>query len=78
MAESWGFSPVDRDGLIFASYNSSDYRRVAPIALEMRKMGLPVWYDNGLVASADPWGAQISKRIDRAAALVIFVTKGIF
>ena len=78
MAEYWGFEQVDCDGLIFTSYNSLDWRRVAPIALELRKLGVPVWYDYGLEAGTRGWRTQISVHIEKAAALVIFVTKGIF
>lgn len=78
MAEYWGFDQIDTDGLIFTSYNSLDWRRVAPIALELRKLGVPIWYDYGLEAGTKDWGTQISIHIDKASALVIFVTKGIF
>lgn len=81
MAEFWGFDQIDRKGLVFTSYNSLDWRRVAPIALEMRKLGVPVWYDYGLEAGTDAWRTQISIHsihIEKASTLVIFVTKGIF
>jgi len=78
MAEFWGFDQVDTDGLIFTSYNSLDWRRVAPVALELRKLGVPVWYDYGLEAGTSEWGTQITRHIKKSSALVIFVTKGIF
>ena len=78
VAEHWGFEQVDCDGLIFTSYNSLDWRRVAPIALELRKLGVPVWYDYGLEAGTSEWGTQITRHIKKSGALIIFVTKGIF
>lgn len=78
MANFWGFDPINIDGLVFASYNSHDWKRVKNIALELRKLGVPVWYDYGLMAGTDEWATQISVRIKMASAVVIFVTKGIF
>ena len=78
MAEFWGFDPYGEKGLIFVSYNSLDWERVAPIALELRKLGVPLWYDYGLKAGTDAWGAQISTHIEKASAVIIFATKGIF
>ncbi len=77
MGEYWGFDPCE-GGAFFTSYNSLDWRRVAPIALELRKMGFPVWYDYGLEAGTSTWREQISIHIDCAHAVLLFVTKGIF
>ena len=41
MANFWGFDPINIDGLVFASYNSHDWKRVKNIALELRKLGVP-------------------------------------
>ncbi len=77
MGEYWGFDPCE-GGAFFTSYNSLDWRRVAPVALELRKLGVPVWYDYGLEAGTVTWREQISIHIDCACAVLLFVTKGIF
>ena len=78
MAEFWGFDQVDVKGLIFTSYNSLDWKRVEPIVLELRKLGVPMWYDYGLKAGTDAWGTQITRHIKKASAVILFVTRGIF
>lgn len=78
MAEFWGFDQIDVDGLVFTSYNSLDWKRVKNIALELRKLGVPVWYDYGLEAGKKDWETQIARHIRIASVLVIFVTEGIF
>lgn len=78
MAEYWGFDEIDADGFIFTSYNSLDWHKVAPIAFELRKMGVPVWYDYGLESGTSEWGTQIARHIKSSGAVIIFVTEGIF
>jgi len=77
MAENWGFSPCEGNAF-FVSYNSHDWRIVAPIANELASMGYPVWYDYGLEAGTSTWREQISIHIDRAHAVILFITNGIF
>ncbi len=77
MSEFWGFAPCEGSAF-FASYNSLDWQRVAPIARNLVTMGYPVWYDLGLQAGTKKWREQISNHIDCACAVVLFVTNGIF
>lgn len=77
MANNWGFIPKEGKSY-FISYNSLDWQRIAPIASELVTMGYPVWYDLGLHAGTTTWREQISRHIDDAYAVILFVTKGIF
>lgn len=77
VAEFWGFAPCEGSSF-FASYNSLDWQRIAPIARGLMSMGYPVWYDMGLQAGTKKWREQISLHIDSAYAVILFVTNGIF
>ena len=64
MATNFGFDPVDQYGSYFISYNSEDAKRVAPIARMMFECGVPVWYDQGLIAGR-LWEEQIAEQIEK-------------
>ena len=74
MAADFGFTPDERAGSYFISYNSEDADRVAPIARELHEKGVPVWYDYGLEYGRS-WKAQIAKHISSSKAVILFVTK---
>lgn len=77
MAEDWGFPP-DKGKAFFISYNSTDWKRAAAIAKELKAMGYPVWYDKGLEAGTKHWKQQISESIHNCYAVIVCVTSGIF
>ncbi len=74
MAANFGFTPDERAGSYFISYNSEDADRVAPIVRELHEKGVPVWYDYGLEYGRS-WKAQIAKHISSSKAVILFVTK---
>ena len=74
MSTYFGFTPSNQSGSYFISYNSEDAERVAPIALAMHQSGVPLWYDQGLVAG-EQWEKQIAEHIASCKAVIMFVTK---
>lgn len=76
MARDFGFLPTENDKYYFISYNSEDAERIAPIARGLHQVGVPVWYDRGLIYGKE-WDEQISVQIGRAEAVILFFTRGI-
>ena len=74
MSTYFGFTPSNQSGSYFISYNSEDAERVAPIAFAMHQSGVPLWYDQGLVAG-EQWEKQIAEHIASCKAVIMFVTK---
>ena len=77
MAANFGFTPDERAGSYFISYNSEDADRVAPIVRELHNQGVPVWYDYGLVYGL-LWEVQITQHISQCTSVILFATKKLF
>ena len=70
----FGFDPIDSNDYYFISYNSSDAKRVGKIVREMYFLGIPLWYDRGLIPGEE-WEKQIAEKIRNCSEVIIFITK---
>ncbi|MGN0474421.1 MAG: DUF6273 domain-containing protein [Acutalibacteraceae bacterium] len=78
MATNFGFDAVSCPGEhSFASYSRADGERVGRIALELHKMGMPIWYDNGLIPSYE-WEKEILKQVRLSKFTIFFLTSDLF
>lgn len=77
MAADFGFLPSNQDGAYFISYNNEDSGRVGTIVRELNALGIPMWYDCGLVYG-DEWERQIAAHIRSCKAVIMFITKNLF
>ena len=75
MATDFGFSPRMTDDIYFISYKTEDSERVGSITRVMDYMGLPMWYDKGIDKGKGEWEKQISSKISKCKAVIIFITK---
>ena len=71
-----GFQAVVDGEFYFVSYNSNDCDRIAPYAKQIDGMGIPLWYDKGLVYG-ERWEEEIGLRIAASRGFVLFFTEGI-
>lgn len=62
----------------FISYNSEDADRVAEIARELNRHGIPLWYDYGLSHCGSDWDEQIADHVESCKAVIMFITKNVF
>lgn len=73
MAKNLGFPPSNEKSAYFISYNSEDAGRISSTAMELYRLGLPLWYDNGLKYDEE-WPKQIADHIQTAPALLMFIS----
>lgn len=73
MAKYLGFKPSPDQGAYFISYNSEDAGRIRSTAMELYRLGLPLWYDNALKYNEE-WPKQIADHIQTAPALLMFIS----
>lgn len=73
MSDFWGFFPVDSEGQIVFCYDDVDWRDYETIALELRKSGVPVWYDYGFEAGTKEWKQELEKHLRKANAVVFLI-----
>ena len=59
---------------IFFSYNHDNADRVYPVIERMAQDGIRVWYDDGL-RPGDDWPEVIAEHLDKAAAMVVAVSR---
>ncbi len=76
MSNYLGFMPTKGENYYFVSYNNDDAEQVSETACALNNAGIPLWYDYGL-KYGDEWERQITERIVKARALLLFFTKGI-
>lgn len=76
MARDFGFMPAEGPEYYFVSYNSEDADRIAPVAKHLAEAGIPLWYDRGLI-HGEKWEEQITGKIAKAKAVMLFFTRGI-
>ena len=72
-----GFTATTSNDYYFLSYNTEDAHRVRPIAVELDRGGLPMWYDYDIKYGED-WRHKISKKIKYCRAIILFITAGMF
>ena len=77
MARDLGIQVTEKEEFYFISYNSEDKDRVADYVKSLDEYGLQMWYDKGLHVG-DKWENEISSRIEKCQAVIMFITKGIF
>ncbi len=78
MACYFGFDAVSKPGEHwFISYSRFDTDRIKKIVLQMHDMGIPIWYDNGLLAG-DEWKLNIVENIRNSKLVIFFLTKDLF
>ncbi|MFX0044192.1 MAG: TIR domain-containing protein, partial [Candidatus Hodarchaeota archaeon] len=58
---------------VFASYAHTDKLQVYPIIDYLDKIGVKVWYDEGIPASEN-WKKSIVENIERCGAFLVFIT----
>lgn len=71
-----GFEPDAAAPYYFISYNSEDAERVRPVAEELKKKGIPLWYDYGIPYDSK-WNSVITEKIHECEAVILFYTNGI-
>ena len=76
MSNYLGFTPTNSPEYYFISYNNEDAGRIGPLACEMDRAGIPLWYDYG-IEYGEKWGLQINQKLGGAKAMLLFFTKGI-
>jgi len=59
---------------VYLSYTHKDSERVVPIAKELRKLGLSVWLDQEVSASAH-WMEEIERALHESPVLVLFLSQ---
>ena len=75
---NFGFNAVSLPGMhCFVSYSRSDKERVAGVALALYQMGLPIWYDNGLIPGTI-WQEEILNHVKTSRVTIFFLTKQLF
>lgn len=62
---------------VFLSYSRTDEARIKGIALELHKVGLPIWYDDGLIPG-NLWKKEIRRQVKESRVTVFFLTKELF
>ena len=62
---------------IFLSYSRTDTERVKGIALELHKLGLPIWYDDGLIPG-NIWEDEIYDNVTQSRITIFLLTKELF
>ena len=62
---------------IFLSYSRTDEARIKGIALELHKIGLPIWYDDALIPG-NLWKKEIRQQVKESCVTVFFLTKELF
>lgn len=76
MATNFGFEPVITGEQYFISYNNQDSERIGAIARELHSMGIPMWYDKGILVGEE-WEKQITLNIKNCKAVILFLTKAL-
>lgn len=74
MASNLGFLPSAAKPFYFISYCNKDASRVSSIAVELNKMGVPLWYDRGL-PYGEEWEKDLCKKIAASEGVVFFFTR---
>jgi len=77
MASLLGFKPVTEGERNFLSYNRDDSHRIKPIAMKLDEMGIPMWYDDGIL-HGDNFETEISRQIRASKTVIMFITTGVF
>lgn len=74
-----GVVPAHGGKYIFISYNREDAPIVRRYTVALRKLGVRLWYDLGIVSSSKiTWANQIEKHIEDCEGVVMFLSRGIF
>ena len=74
----FGFDAESRPGEhIFLSYSRGDAGRIKGIASELHGMGLPIWYDDGLIPG-NRWESEILNNVIQSKMTVFFLSKELF
>lgn len=74
----FGFNADSRPGeQIFLSYSRGDAARIKGIASELHRMGLPIWYDDGLIPG-NRWKQEILDNVIKSRMTVFFLSKELF
>ncbi|MFX0040275.1 MAG: tetratricopeptide repeat protein [Promethearchaeota archaeon] len=58
---------------IFVSYSHTDRLQVYPIIDYLNKIGINIWYDEGISVSED-WKSSIVDNLERCSAFLVFIT----
>ncbi|WP_349437418.1 TIR domain-containing protein [Pararhizobium sp. A13] len=67
---------MDQDeNLVFFSYTTLDRDRVSEVADALAASGVQVWMDYKRIRGGQDWNFEIRKALDRAAIIVVFVSK---
>ncbi|GAG60629.1 unnamed protein product, partial [marine sediment metagenome] len=58
---------------VFASYSHTDKLQVYPIIDYLNKIGLNIWYDEGIPISEN-WKKSIVENLDKCSGFLVFIT----
>ena len=61
------------ESFVFASYSHTDKLQVYPIIDYLNKIGLNIWYDEGIPISEN-WKRSIVENLDKCKAFLLFIT----
>ena len=68
------FKAYEGDGpFIFVSYSHTDRLQVYPIIDYLNRIGVNIWYDEGIPISED-WKKSIVENLERCSAFLVFIT----
>ena len=54
--------PDSGEGYYFVSYSHKDYKEVLTVILQLRELGIKIWYDRGL-ETGKSWSEEVKRRI---------------
>ena len=68
------FKAYEGDGpFVFVSYSHTDRLQVYPIIDYLNRIGINIWYDEGIPISED-WKSSIVDKLERCNAFLVFIT----
>ncbi len=68
------FKAYEGDGpFVFVSYSHTDRLQVYPIIDYLNRIGVNIWYDEGIPISED-WKKSIVENLERCSAFLVFIT----
>lgn len=76
MSQYLGFTPKNTGEYYFLSYNSEDSDRAGLIATQLDKIGINIWYDDGL-KSGENWEYSLAEKMKNCKSVLLFFTYGI-
>jgi hypothetical protein len=64
---------VGDESFLFVSYSREDSQRLKPLLADLRRAGVRIWWDRGLVAGQS-YADEIDRQLRKSAGLVVFIS----